>query len=115
MEAHHVVDAQEAGDGQLMLDDVGKELVSIAPAALRMERRETPVLAAGEKGVGGRAEADAVEEEIAMTPVVEAVRVRTEGEVEIQGLPALCDVSRKRRQLEAHHPLRPFVPAHGRG
>src|ERR1700704_6173640 len=110
METHHVVDAKQRGDGQLMLDDVGKEPVPIAPAAFRMQRRETPVLAAGVEGIRGSAEADPVEEEVRVTPVVVAVTVGTEREIEVQRLASLCDISRERRELEAHRPLRPLVP-----
>jgi hypothetical protein len=52
MESHDVVDAEHAGVGELVTDGLGEVAVSLLAAPLRVQGRKSPILSAGEDGIG---------------------------------------------------------------
>ena len=87
-QAHHMVEAQQCGEAQVMADGLAEVAVAGGPRARRVDRRETPVLAAHEHRVGRSTDGHAGHEQVALVPHVEAVAVGAEGHVEGQALAA---------------------------
>ena len=54
VEPHHVIQPKHSGDAHHMAQARDPVRVALLPVALRMQRREPPILAGGEEGVWGR-------------------------------------------------------------
>ena len=105
LEAEDVVDAQQPGMAEVVLEAGAHVAVTGLPGPLGVQRREPPVLAEREEEVGRGADAGIAHEAVLVVPDVEAVGVGADRQVEGEELAAALDPLGQRRQLTLHHPL----------
>ena len=103
VESHDVVDAQRVGPAERVTQHGDDVAVLARPDADRVQRRESPVLARLEEGIGRGAPAHGRGEGLGLPPRVEARRVHPDGHVEIQAGRALGHAGG--RELGGRHPL----------
>ncbi len=73
MQAHHMIDAQDSREPEVVTDIGGDIAVALSPNPLGMQRRESPVLAGREERIGRGAGRDTGGESISLAPDVVAI------------------------------------------
>src|SRR5439155_14461757 len=84
VQAHHVVDAQHAGRLHLMAHTLDEIAVALLARDVRQDRREAPILAAGETRIGWRADGSSSGEQCWIPPGVKAIRADPYGQIEVE-------------------------------
>ena len=87
MEAHDVIEAEHAGDAEVVADDVDPVAIVVFAEPLGMEGGEAPILTAGEHGVGRGAAAGVEGVELGVEPDVEAFGVHAKREIKVEADP----------------------------
>ena len=109
-QAHHVVDAQPTRVAEPGADGLDERLVAGGAQSPRVEREQSPVLAAGVELVGRGPDRDAVGVGTAVDPSVGSVGVDADGEVVHE-----AELARRELELAVERPLHPHVEAHAIG
>ena len=100
-----MIDAQHAGELQVVAEVGADVTVAVLPGPFRVERRESPVLPTGEKGIGRCTDSNLRSEQAALTPNIVAVRVDAQRQVEIEARSGSPCLVRDRLQLLLGQPL----------
>src|SRR5215475_6379515 len=105
MKAHDMIETKHARVAHLEAQHVAKITIALLAKPLRVQRRETPVLAFAEERVRRRADGRAGCKSIACTPMIVTGRVNTEREVEVELNAVRATIFRQRGDLFVGKPL----------
>ena len=105
LEAQDVVDAEQAGDVEVVLERLAHLTVAVGPRRLGEQRGEAPLLAAGEEVVRWCTHRHAWCVLLLVAPHVVAERMGAERQVERQHLASTLEALRHARQLLMRKPL----------
>src|SRR5438093_3495297 len=105
MQAHHVIDTQQARVSQVIADECDEILISIQPHGLRMQWRKTPVLTFRKYQVRRRSSRDTANEKLAVMPDIVTFGMQAQRQVEVQHLTAAIGSLCQCLQLLLNDPL----------